>query len=86
MTGVKIIIRYRRLRMPHDNQHSHVFLVDVSSIGEVKYKPGVSRISRCLRDCLNLAAMSSHTLVKSLGVIMFNQVGSLAIYCSCLNV
>ena len=62
--------------MPYDNQHSHVFLIDVTSLGSVKFKPGVSRISWCLKNCLSLAAISSQPLVSSLAVIMSGQVSS----------
>ena len=60
--------------MPYDNQHSHVFIVDVSSIGEFKYKPGVNKIGRILRETISLACQSPQQLIKSLGIIISSQV------------
>ena len=64
-----LITKQNRKEMPRDNQHSHVFLVDISSIGEYKYKPGVKKIGKLLADTVQLAALSSECLIKSFGVV-----------------
>ena len=60
--------------MPYDNQHSHVFLVDINSIGEYKYKPGVKKVGKYLKETVQLASHSVQTLIKSVGVITCSQV------------
>ena len=61
-------------KMPYDNQHSHVFLVDINSIGEYKYKPGVKKVGKYLKETVQLASHSVQTLIKSVGVITCSQV------------
>ena len=58
--------------MSYENQHSHIFLVDIGSLA--KSKPGVSRIGQILRDIVSLATRSSETLIKSVGIILSSQV------------
>ena len=65
--------------MSEDNQHSHVFLVDIGSLGEFKFKPGVNKIGKLLAHTLNLAALSSESLVKSVGVVTSTQVRSMVL-------
>ena len=60
--------------MSYENQHSHIFLLDIGSLGVSKSKPGVSRIGQILRDIVSLATLSSETLIKSLGIITSSQV------------
>ena len=63
--------------MAYQNQHSHIFLVDLTSLGEVKYHRGVRRFPGALKECLDLAVISSQTLIQSVGIIMTTQVGKL---------
>ena len=60
--------------MSYDNQHSHIFLLDIGNLGDSKSKPGVNRIGQILRDIVRLATQSSETLIKSLGIIISTQV------------
>ena len=60
--------------MSYKNQHSHIFLVDIGSLGGPQSKPGVTRIGEILRDIVSLATASSETLIKSLGLIISSQV------------
>ena len=61
--------------MAYQNQHSHIFLVDVTSLGEVKYNRGVRLFPGALKECLDLAVVSSQTLIQCLGIMMTSQVG-----------
>ena len=74
-----LITKQNSKEMPRDNQHSHVFLVDISSIGEYKLKPGVKKIGKLLADTVQLAALSSECLIKSFGVVTSSQVRSTAL-------
>ena len=60
--------------MSYEIQHSHIFLLDIGSLGDSKYKPSVSRISQMLRDIVSLATRSTETLIKSVGIILSSQV------------
>ena len=60
--------------MAYQNQHSHIFLVDLTSLGEVKYNRGVQRFPGALKECLDLAVVSSQTLIQCLGIMMTSPV------------
>ena len=60
--------------MAYQNQHSHIFLVDLTGLGEVKYNRGVRRFPGALKECLDLAVVSSQTLIQCVGVIMTSPV------------
>lgn len=60
--------------MSYENQHSHIFLLDIGSLADSKCEPGVSRIGQILRDIVSLATHSSETLIKYVGIIISSQV------------
>ena len=61
--------------MAYQNQHSHIFLVDLTSLGEMKYNRGVRKLPGILKECLDLAVVSAQTLIQCVGIIMTSQVG-----------
>lgn len=63
------------LMMAYQNQHSHIFLVDLTSLGEMKYNRGVRKLPGILKECLDLAVVSAQTLIQCVGIIMTSQVG-----------
>ena len=60
--------------MSYENQLSHIFLLDIGSLGGPQSKPGVTRIGEILREIVSLATHASETLIKSLGIIISSQV------------
>ena len=60
--------------MAYQNQHSHIFLVDLTSLGEMKYNRGVRKLPGILKECLDLAVVSAQTLIQCVGIIMTSQV------------
>lgn len=62
------------MSLSHEIQHSHIFLLDIGSLGDFKSKPGVNRIGEILRDIVSLTTHSSETFIKSLGIIISSQV------------